>query len=1094
MRLIHTFFRAETQSRRAEARTPRLCASARVVLLVFLSLAGIAHAAAPVSVLVDPTTYVLIRPTATQLANANNLGGGGGGSYIFTASDFNESGSTISLDFTNGQKATSLIPGYLTAADWVTFNAKAPTASPTFTGTPIAPTAAVDTNTTQLATTGFVIGQGYLKSSTAASTYQGLDADLTSIAALATTSFGRGLLIEASAATLRATLDLEAGTDFLAYPTGTPSGSKFLRDDNTWQTIAGGGDALVANPLSQFAATTSAQLAGVLSDEAGASGGFVRAGYLGSAALEATSAFQAADGDLTTYANITPSANVQSLLGAADYSAMRTQLSLVPGTNVQAYDADLTTYAGITPSANIQTFLGAATYAAMRTQLGLVISTDVQAYDADLTTWGAISPSANVQSLVGAANYAAMKALLDLEIGTDVQAYDADLTTWAGVTPGTGVATALASALNGSGAVAGTTSPTFVTPTLGVATATSFATTRQAHGNAGATETFDRANGDTHTATLDANLTVTLSGWSASDTLSSMLLGLTQDGTGSRTVTWPAAVVTAPTITSTASAITWVNLWTTDGGTTVYATSTADGGSGDLLAANNLSDVASASTARTNLGLAIGTNVQAYDADLTTYAGITPAANTQSLLGAANYAAMRALLDLEAGTDFLAYPTGTPTGSKYLRDDNTWQTVSGSSAPTVNAQTGTTYTLVLGDANNIVTMSNASANTLTIPPNSSVAFATGTIIQVQQGGAGDTTFDPGVGVTMNGATSNVTLSDQYEWATLVKLGTDAWGLSYMAGPGTGDALTTNPLSQFAATTSAQLKGVLSDELGGASGKVIFAEGQLDIASGKTATISNTLTFTGTDSSTLNIGTGGTLGTAAYTASTAYQTADADLTTWAGVTPGTGVAAALANTANATGGIVTPDGTKTFTNTTLDASATGNVLKQYGYLMLTHPTVFGSDVVQQTTVTSPLYGQGKFSNSAATTNNYVEYILAVPRDIDTSVDLTAEFHFTIGADTNDHDYIISMIDVAASGAYDTALGDAVNLTYTADGSGIDKDVQRAGAPDTLTGWAAALTAGSYWRIRVARDGADGTNDSSTADSYSGPLIIRYGTTQ
>lgn len=48
----------------------------------------------------------------------------------------------------------------------------------------------------------------------------------------------------------------------------------------------------------------------------------------------------------------------------------------------------------------------------------------------------------------------------------------------------------------------------------------------------------------------------------------------------------------------------------------------------------------------------IGVSVQAYDADLTTYAGITPSANVQSLLGAANYAAMRTLLDLEAGTDF----------------------------------------------------------------------------------------------------------------------------------------------------------------------------------------------------------------------------------------------------------------------------------------------------------------------------------------------------------------------------------------------------------------------------------------------------------
>jgi hypothetical protein len=50
-------------------------------------------------------------------------------------------------------------------------------------------------------------------------------------------------------------------------------------------------------------------------------------------------------------------------------------------------------------------------------------------------------------------------------------------------------------------------------------------------------------------------------------------------------------------------------------------------GSGDLVAANNLSDVANASTARSNLGLAIGTNVQAYDADLTALGGVTSAAD-----------------------------------------------------------------------------------------------------------------------------------------------------------------------------------------------------------------------------------------------------------------------------------------------------------------------------------------------------------------------------------------------------------------------------------------------------------------------------------
>lgn len=51
--------------------------------------------------------------------------------------------------------------------------------------------------------------------------------------------------------------------------TGTPDGSKFLRDDQVWTAIPGGGDALTTSPLSQFAATTSAQLRGVLSDETG---------------------------------------------------------------------------------------------------------------------------------------------------------------------------------------------------------------------------------------------------------------------------------------------------------------------------------------------------------------------------------------------------------------------------------------------------------------------------------------------------------------------------------------------------------------------------------------------------------------------------------------------------------------------------------------------------------------------------------------------------------------------------------------------------------------------------------------------------------
>lgn len=54
---------------------------------------------------------------------------------------------------------------------------------------------------------------------------------------------------------------------------GTADGSKFVADDGTFKSVPGGGDALTANPLSQFAGTTSAQLAGVITNETGFSTG-----------------------------------------------------------------------------------------------------------------------------------------------------------------------------------------------------------------------------------------------------------------------------------------------------------------------------------------------------------------------------------------------------------------------------------------------------------------------------------------------------------------------------------------------------------------------------------------------------------------------------------------------------------------------------------------------------------------------------------------------------------------------------------------------------------------------------------------------------
>ena len=138
--------------------------------------------------------------------------------------------------------------------------------------------------------------------------------------------------------------------------------------------------------------------------------------------LEIGTDVQAYDADLTTYAGITPSADVQSILGAASDAALRGLVDLEIGTDLQAYDADLTTYAGITPSADVQGILGAATDAALRGLIDLEIGTDLQAQDSDLDTWGTITPSADAQGIVGAGSYAAMRGLLNLEIGTDIPA------------------------------------------------------------------------------------------------------------------------------------------------------------------------------------------------------------------------------------------------------------------------------------------------------------------------------------------------------------------------------------------------------------------------------------------------------------------------------------------------------------------------------------------------------------------------------------------------------------------------------------------------------------------------------------------------
>ena len=91
----------------------------------------------------------------------------------------------------------------------------------------------------------------------------------------------------------------------------------------------------------------------------------------------------------------------------------------------------------------------------------------------------------------------------------------------------------------------------------------------------------------------------------------------------------------------------------------------------------------------------------------------------------------------------------------------------------VNAQTGTTYTFVLADAEKLTTASNAAAVTLTIPPQSSVTWLDNTVLRVVNYGAGAVTVDGGSGVTV---TNTATTIAQYGAAVAIRTGSDAWTL------------------------------------------------------------------------------------------------------------------------------------------------------------------------------------------------------------------------------------------------------------------------------------------------------------------------------